>query len=78
MLTPDDAWAHCAFGNELRQMGYLHRAKDELEMAIDLNPDIPFAYREMGKLFSEMGEYHKALKYLKIAREKHYHLVGYE
>lgn len=70
MLNSDDVWAHYAFGLELEKIGNMERAKEEFEKTIELNPDLPFAYRDLGKLLSEMGDSHKALKYLKIAKEK--------
>lgn len=70
MMTPNDTWAHYAFGIELQRMGNMERAKEEYEKAIELNPDFPFVYRDLGKLLSEMGNSKKALYYLKIAKEK--------
>lgn len=70
MLSPTDTWAHYAFGLELKKIGDLERAKLELKKAIELNPDFVFAYRDLGKLLSDLGDYKNALHYLKIAKEK--------
>ena len=60
---------HASAGYELGKAGRLLEAVEELEIAVQLEPEYTAAHRMLGNVLSQSGEYEPALEYFRKALE---------
>ncbi len=62
LLVPNSPVAHAQRADIFRSLGSKLAAIDELRIACDLNPYGEFAFMELGGLYTETGQYEKAIE----------------
>jgi len=79
---PDNPWAHLNEGKALLVMGRLTEAKDQLEIALRLKPDLAQIYNNLGVISDQSGrideainDYIQALRFASNLVDTHYNLA---
>ena len=63
-ISPRHAGAHCLRGSGLREFGNLQEALNEYKTAIQLNPDYPWSYGNLGQAYMKLNDPEKALAHI--------------
>lgn len=73
LFHPESPDAHMMMGNFRLEMGELDAAAEQLEAAIDIDPEFTLAYRSLGTTYEQLGRLREALaafeRYLALAGE---------
>jgi tetratricopeptide (TPR) repeat protein len=59
--SPDNPWAHHSEGDVLLLMGRLTEAREQLEVALRLKPDLALSHNDMGVIADQAGRFQEAI-----------------